>query len=297
LPEAGITKMQTFSIRDIENLSGIKAHTLRVWEQRYGLIMPGRKESQHREYTNEDLKQILKISYLYHQGYKISRIARMSTDEVNTLSLEYNHHSSFEVFVNQFIEAALDFDEEGFEKVFNSVILHLGFEKAFLHVVYPYLNKLGMLWMTGNVLPAQEHFSSNLIRKRIILAIDHLSTETKRESDIILLFTPNGEFHEIPLLLSYYFLKKNGFRVAYLGINTSMEDLMTFSLSYPNFILFFHLLTNFTDRDPEAYLEQLCEAFPKRKIFAAGPVFKETLKYPDQVRVILSMKELSAFTI
>jgi DNA-binding transcriptional MerR regulator len=289
--------MQTFSIRDIENLSGIKAHTLRVWEQRYGLIMPGRKESRHREYTNDDLKQILRVAYLYHQGYKISKIARMSPEEINTLSLEYNQHSSFEVFVNQFIEAALDFDEDGFEKVFDALILHLGFEKAFIHVVYPFLNKLGMLWMTGNVLPAQEHFSSNLIRKRIILAIDGLTTATVEKQALMLLFTPSGEFHEIPLLISHYLLKKNGYRIAYLGINTSMDDLKTFSSSNPDFTLFFHLLTNFTDKEPDAYIKMLVDAFPGKKIIASGQLFQKKADLPGDVMIIQSFKELSALNI
>jgi len=289
--------MQTFSIKDIENLSGIKAHTLRVWEQRYGLIMPGRKESRHREYTNEDLKQILRVTFLYHQGYKISKIARMSREEINTLSIQYNQHSGFEVFVNQFIEAALDFDEEGFEKVFDAINLHLGFEKAFIHVVYPFLNKLGMLWMSGNVLPAQEHFSTNLVRKKIIIAIDDLPITTTEKSALMLLFTPSGEFHEIPLLISHYILKKKGCRIAYFGINTSIEDLKAFSLSNPCFTLYFHLLTNFTDMEPDAYISMLVEAFPGKKIIASGPLFQKKYDLPEEVLILHSFKELSALNM
>lgn len=289
--------MQTFSIRDIENLSGIKAHTIRVWEQRYGLIMPGRKESRHREYTNEDLKQILRVSYLYHQGYKISKIARMSKEEIISLSLQYDSHSSIEVFVNQLIEAALDFDEESFETVIDTLILKWGFENAFLNVVYPFLKKIGLLWMTGNVLPAQEHFSTTLIRKKIIITIDGLTNVTDVESEIMLLFTPKGEFHEIPLLLSHYFLKKNGYRIMYLGINTSIEVLANYAESNPFFNLYFHLLTNFTDKEPDAYLKELADALPGKKIFASGPVFSENANYSDQVQIIQSFRELSALKI
>ncbi len=289
--------MQTFTIRDIENLSGIKAHTIRVWEQRYGLIMPGRKKSRHREYTNEDLKQILRVSYLYHQGYKISKIARMSKEHIITLSLQYDNHSGIELFVNQLIEAALDFDEVGFETVINTLILKWGFEYAFINVVYPFLNKLGMLWMTGNVLPAQEHFSSNLIRNRIIIAIDSLTNVTDASSDILLLFTPKGEFHEIPLLLSHYFLKKTGYRIMYLGINTSNEVLSNYAESNPCFHLYFHLLTNFTDKEPYAYLNELTAAFPGKKIFASGPVFNENFNYQDPVKIIQSFRELSSLKI
>jgi MerR family transcriptional regulator, light-induced transcriptional regulator len=284
--------MQTFSIRDIENLSGIKAHTLRVWEQRYGLIMPARKESRHREYTNEDLKHILRVSYLYHHGYKISRIAVMSPEEINTLSLDYNQHTSFEVFINQFIEAALDFDEDRFEEVFDSLILHLGFEKAFIHVVYPFLQKLGMLWMTGNILPAQEHFSSHIIRKKIILAIDALTMVSDKQAERIILFSPSGEYHEIPLLLIHYLLKKSGNPIVFFGIDISIEELKLFVAGNSSCILYFHLVTNFTDMHPEAYLEMLCSCFPGKKIFASGPVFKKDTGYPDQVKIFHSLNDL-----
>jgi methanogenic corrinoid protein MtbC1 len=221
----------------------------------------------------------------------------MSSEEINNLSLKYNQHSSFEVFVNQFIEAALDFDEEGFEKVFDALLLHLGFEKAFIHVVYPFLNKLGMLWMTGNVLPVQEHFSTNLVRKKIIIAIDGLTTAIEEKSGLMLLFTPSGEFHEIPLLISHYLLKKNGYRVAYLGINTSIQDLETFSTSNPDFTLFFHLLTNFTDKDPDTYIRMLVETFPGKKIIASGQLFQKKPDLPEDVRIINSFKELSALNM
>jgi DNA-binding transcriptional MerR regulator len=284
--------MQTFSIRDIENLSGIKAHTLRVWEQRYGLIMPGRKESRHREYTNEDLKHILRVSYLYHHGYKISRIAGMNPEEINSLSLDYTQHTSFDVFMNQFIEAALDFDETRFEEVFDSLILHLGFEKAFIHVVYPFLQKLGMLWMTGNILPAQEHFSSQLIRKKIILAIDALGMVSDKQADNILVFSPSGEYHEIPLLLIHYLLKKSGTPIVYFGIDISVDELKLYINGNPSCMLYVHMVTNFTDMEPEAYLDMLCGCFPGKKIFASGPVFKDGITYPEQVRIIHHLKDL-----
>ncbi len=284
--------MQTFSIRDIENLSGIKAHTLRVWEQRYGLIMPARKESRHREYTNEDLKHILRVSYLYHHGYKISRIAGMNPEEINALSLDYNQHTSFDVFINQFIEAALDFDEDRFEEVFDSLILHLGFEKAFIHVVYPFLQKLGMLWMTGNILPAQEHFSSHIIRKKIILAIDALTMVPDEQGEKIILFSPSGEYHEIPLLLIHYLLKKSGNPIVYFGIDISVDELKLYAAGNPSCMLYFHMVTNFTDMEPEAYLEMLCDCFPGKKIFASGPVFKIGISYPEKVRIIHHLKDL-----
>jgi MerR family transcriptional regulator, light-induced transcriptional regulator len=122
--------MNTFTIRDIENLSGIKAHTLRVWEQRYDIIRPMRKNSNHRLYGINDLKQILRISYLYHHGYKISRIAEMNETEIRKLSLEFNLKTGHEIFINQMMDASLDFDDNLFRKVLDDAMSHLGVEKA-----------------------------------------------------------------------------------------------------------------------------------------------------------------------
>jgi DNA-binding transcriptional MerR regulator len=284
--------MQTFSIRDIENLCGIKAHTLRVWEQRYGIIMPGRKESRHREYTNEDLKQILRISYLYHKGYKISLIAKMSPEEVYSRSLEYSRDTNFEGFLNQFIEATLNFDEFRFEEIFNTLVNKLGFEKTFTHVIYPYQKKIGLLWVMGNLFPSQEHFSSNLIRKKIILAIDGIPISSHPKNEKILLFAPEGEFHEIPLLLIHYFLKKSGYQVIYFGINTQVANLQFYSSVYSSFHIYFHLVTNFTEMDINVYLEKLIKIFPDKKILASGQVFQENRKLPAGVRILYSLNEI-----
>lgn len=216
----------------------------------------------------------------------------MSPEEINTLSLDYNLHTSFEVFINQFIEAALDFDEERFEEVFDSLILHLGFEKAFIHVIYPYLQKIGMLWMTGNILPAQEHFSSHIIRKKIILAIDAIHYVSGKQAEKILLFSPSGEYHEIPLLLIHYLLKKSGNQIVYFGIDISVDELKLYIGGNPSCRLYFHMVTNFTDMEPEAYMDMLCTCFPDKKIYASGTVFKEGLRCPEQVRIIHHLKEL-----
>lgn len=284
--------MQFFSIRDIENLSGIKAHTLRIWEQRYGLIMPARKSSRHRLYSNEDLKQILKISYLYHQGYKISRIAQLKPAEMDVLSLENGKDTHFDVFVNQFIEAALDLDLDRFEQVFKNLLQHIGFEKAMIHVVYPYLEKLGRLWMTGNLLPAQEHFSSQFIRKQILLDTEKIRLQPGPDTETLVLFTPPGEFHEIPLLLIANFLRKNGFRTIYFGTNISMEVLAGYADVHPTHALYFHLLTNFTDLKTEEYVDMLRKRFPGRKILVSGPAAREiSTQWPD-VKLLHSIQEI-----
>lgn len=284
--------MQFFTIRDIEHLSGIKAHTLRIWEQRYSLIMPGRKESKHRQYTNEDLKQILKISSLYHQGIKISHIAAMSPEEIDERALAAAKAPHFDVFINQFVEAALDFDQERFEQIFRGLFLHLGFEKAMVHVVYPYLERLGSLWMTDNLLPAQEHFSSALVRKQIILDTEKIAVTPTPNTPKIVLFAPQGENHEIPLLLIANLLRKNGFGLAYFGVNISLDTLESYIALHPDAILYFHVITNFTDQEPEAYVERIRQKFPGYKIMASGPAVGELRKKWPDVRILQSLQEL-----
>lgn len=219
----------------------------------------------------------------------------MSSEEITRLSLNYTQHGSYDVFINQFIEAALDFDEARFEEVFNNLYRQVGFEKAFMHVIYPYQQKIGMLWVTGNVLPAQEHFSSHIIRKKIILAIDGLPVPQIKKTDKILLFAPEGEFHEIPILLIHYFLKKNGFEVIYFGIDTKIDALKYYASFHQEFQLYFHLLTNFLDMDIYTYIKCLIKNFPGKKIYASGSVFEPNSNYPENVRILHSMNEIREF--
>ncbi|MGZ3908679.1 MAG: MerR family transcriptional regulator [Flavisolibacter sp.] len=262
--------MQHFTIRDIENLTGIKAHTLRIWEQRYQLFTPRRKESLHRIYDNEDLKQLLHVSFLYNSGWKISKIAGLSSAEmselVRTAPVEAG---SYTQFIHQMIEAALDLNEREFSTVFNRILEKTGFEKGVLHVCYPYLMKIGHLWTTNNIIPAQEHFTSYIIQNRIIAETDKLSASATRRPRILLM-CPGGEFHELPLLFIHYLLKKNGWDCLYLGSNVRVEDLEPLVLHQEIPFLYLHLLTNFTGLEVDDYFESICAKFPDKKILVSG---------------------------
>lgn len=287
--------MNTFTIKDIENLSGIKAHTLRVWEQRYGIITPKRKESNHRLYDTEDLKHILRISFLYHQGYKISRIADMTKDEIMKFTLESRKQNNHEVIVNQLMEASIDLDEDHFLEIFDYIQNKIGFELTMLTVIYPFLKKVGLLWMTGNVLPAQEHFSSNLIRNKIHLAIEQLPSVSKGTKSKVILICPPGEFHEIPLLFVHFLLKKNGHSVINFGSNTPTSLVQAYLEKHHAAYIFVHLITNFTHQDPEEYLNSLLSNFPEQNIIASGPVFKELTLVSPRLTLLHSLEEMLAF--
>lgn len=286
--------MDRFTISDIENLSGIKAHTLRIWEKRYGIPVPKRKESNHRYYDNDDLKYILQVAYLYNNGYKISKIAALKKEELKAHVHEIKGEGE-QQFENALLEAAFKFDETSFDDVLNTAIEKLGFEKCILNVVYPYFEKIGLLWMNNEAVPAQEHFSSNIIRNKIITAIDALPPQIPKKKEAVLLFTPEDEHHEIPLLFSHFLFKKHGKPVVYLGTNVSIETLKNFCGRKNEQELYFNVITNFTGFSIDEYLTTLCITFPSHKIIMSGPLTHNvTVKMPNCI-LFSSLEEMIAF--
>lgn len=262
--------MQKFTIRDIENMCGIKAHTLRIWEQRYDLFTAKRKSSTHRYYDNEDLKKLLRIAFLYHTGLKVSKIAALSQTQISELIREVKTAGiKHDVFVLQLLEAAVDFDEHRFKTILEECISAIGVEECVIKVCYPFLQKTGLLWMTNNVIPAQEHFSSYIIQHKIIAETDKLDGALLKGRSIVL-FTPDGEHHELPLLFINYMLRKYGWRTIYLGANVQRQAVKEVIQKNEIDLLYFHVLTNFTRFDIDDYLEQTCKAFRDKKLFASG---------------------------
>lgn len=218
--------MSTYSIKDLEKFTGIKAHTLRIWEKRYGVVEPERTPTNIRYYTDADLKKLLNISILNRFGFRISDIVELSDNEMSEKILQltqrlYDADSQIESLV----VAMIDVDENRFDKVLTSAIIKLGFEQAVLKVIYPFFERIGMLWQVGSISPAQEHFMSNLIRQKLIVAIDGLATSALPGADNYLLFLPEGEWHEIGLLFSSYLIRKRGHHVVYLGQSVPFENL------------------------------------------------------------------------
>ncbi|MEP6700893.1 MAG: MerR family transcriptional regulator [Bacteroidota bacterium] len=284
--------MNYFSIKDIEMLSGIKAHTFRIWEQRHGLSFCKRKHSQHRYYDNDDLKAVLRIAYLYHRGYKISKIASLSRDEVIKLASVNIEEYDYDLYINKLIESNIDYDQLLFEKIIQQAITRFGIDKAILSVFYPFMQKVGMLWVTEHLIPAQEHFSSAIIQQKLVLSIEKLGSLIQNKNDTVLIFAPEGELHEIPLLVAKYYLKKNGVKLVYFGINTSLQ-LLEYYCNYKKVTHFyFHLITNFTSKEPGEYILCLLSKFPGIKIIASGPALCNLPTFSSSVMIINSIEEL-----
>jgi DNA-binding transcriptional MerR regulator len=288
--------VNSFTIRDIENLCGIKAHTIRIWEQRYNFLCPKRRAGNHRLYDKEDLKYLLRIAYLYHNGHKISTLAKLTEKEICQLTIRhYDTGGISEICINQLTEASLDFDQDRFDKILQHIILNQGFEKAISKVAFAFLNKMGLLWLTGHVVPAQEHFASALITKKIHVAIDGLEPPAPPADRKILIYAPKGEFHEIPLLYMHYLMKKNGIHTVYFGKDVDIGELEYYCAHKPVTHLYFNLVTNMARFDPHRYVEKLVALFPGKEIVVSGCLAKELKNIPATVRPLRTMEEMHAF--
>lgn len=289
--------MNHFTIRDIENLCGIKAHTLRIWEQRYTLVAPKRKDSLHRFYDNDDLKEFLRISFLYHSGFKISKIAALSAEEMQIIVENYSAKTeNHRLFIHQLIEAGIDFDKEKFEKIISYLVLKIGFEKCIIEVLYPFLLRVGFLWITNNIIPAQEHFSSNIISEKIILATDGLQLKPANETRIVV-FAPFGEHHEIPLLTANYFFRKNNIRTVYFGVNVKVESLVEYLNVKPATHLYAHLTTSLSNERLMNYLLLLNKHFREMKIIVSGPGSKVIEKNIENLLILTSLDDMIEFAM
>lgn len=296
--------MQVFTIRDIENLTGIKAHTLRIWEQRYQLMVPEREIGQHRTYSNEDLKHLLKISTLYHNGFKISKIAAFSKDQIDQLTIDtLSIKDPYELYVTKLLEASIDFDELKFEQTIGTCMLHYGFERTVFRILFPFLNKIGLLWMTGHVVPAMEHFASALIRKKILVALDGQKphypkngpSTPLRTGPVVLLFTPEHEHHELPILMMQYLLRKNNIKAVLMGKHISIETLAEYCRQQPVTHLYTHIITYLHRYDLSEYIAALSKRFIDKQIILSGHIVKAQQRNFVNVRVLKNDEEMATW--
>jgi DNA-binding transcriptional MerR regulator len=217
--------MSSYTIKDLEKISGIKAHTIRIWEQRYNFLQPQRTETNIRSYSADELKVILNVSLLNKYGFKISHIDKMSAEQMEEKIMALNQlDAQKERVVNALIKEMVSLNMVTFERQLDLYIGQKGIEKTINEIIFPYLERVGILWVTNHINPAQEHLATNIIRQKIILGIERL-TPLLNYSKRIVLFLPEGEYHELGLLYVHFLLKQKGVYVDYLGANVPMVDL------------------------------------------------------------------------
>ena len=284
--------MSTYSIKDLEQLSGIKAHTLRIWEQRYNLLQPKRTDTNIRFYDDDDLKLILNVALLNDNGVKISKIASMSPNELREEVMKLTERSlTHDDQIHALTICMIEMDEERFDKILSTNILKLGFEQTMLNVIYPFMSKIGVLWQTGAINPAQEHFISNLVRQKLIVAIDGQIPQQGGKK--FLLFLPEGELHEISILFASYLIKSKGHKVIYLGQSTPNDDLLSvFKLHQPEYLLTV-ITTSPSSEYVQEYINALADRFVIAQILVTGyQVLGQDLRFPENVSQISYIRDI-----
>lgn len=279
--------MNAFTIKDLENLSGIKAHTIRIWEQRYSFLKPQRTTTNIRYYTNGDLKTILNISLLNKHGFKISHINRMKEDEIKSKILSLTHEEAIhERIINDLIQSMIDLELDVFEDILDSFIRINAFEKAITQIIFPFLERIGILWLTNHMNPAQEHLVTNIIRQKIIVGIDNITT-TPSSQTTVLLFLPENEHHELGLLYTWYLFKLQGIKVFYLGASVPLDDLEYIVKRKEPTLIYSHITSNSYTARFERYLNNLNGKISNTPIIMSGQVIQQ---YKNSVPHNISFK-------
>ena len=285
--------MNVFTIKDIENLSGIKAHTIRIWEQRYSFLKPQRTGTNIRYYSNDELKTILNITLLNKYGFKISHIDKMNPAEIQEKIMGLsNTQAQQERVVNNLIQQMINLDMYEFEEILEKQIAARGIERTIVLTIFPFLEKIGILWQTGHINPAQEHLVSNIIRQKLIVGIDNVKTSL-RLNKTFLLFLPEGEYHEMGLLFVCYLLKSRGAEVVYVGANVPMKDAQTVAaIKKPDYI-YTHLTSASSSFNFERFLNNLSLRMGKIKTIISGPiVFTYKRQPPPNIQFKKSLAEV-----
>ena len=290
--------MAEYKIKDLENLTGIKSHTIRIWEKRYRILSPDRTDTKIRTYSDSELTHLLTVSMLNRNGIKISKIAKLSQEDMNKLLWDIKVNKEPEYSMDKLLLSLVSLDEELFKETLANLLESEGLEKTFTDHLIPFLDRIGIMWLIGSVNPAQEHFMSNLIRQKIISEIDKQQIPVSTEKSV-LMYLPEHEWHEMSLLFYHFLLRSKGVPTFYLGQSLPYESLVEcIEKLKPNYILS-SWLTAVDERLVVSYFKKLKSDYPNLDVFAGGPQIKANStalkKYIIEVNDLASiMKHLEA---
>lgn len=281
-----------YSIKDLEVLTGIKSHTIRIWEKRYGLLSPERSDTNIRHYSNEELRKLLNVSFLVQQGFKISHIAQMPESQIgekvktlNVVSSDYNS------YIDTLILALIDMNETSLNKTIHTATINYGFEQTVIQIIFPFLSRIGTMWQTGSINPAQEHFISNLIRQKLIAATDSIDTAPDTRLPKIVLFLPDNEMHEFGLLFYNYALRKRAYPTVYLGQAVPIQDLVRVVEITQATVLVGLLTYAINGQDTMQGLQQFAKQF-NGQIYLGGNAIEKVLPKQKKIGVFQNLQDL-----
>lgn len=279
-----------YKIKDLENLSGIKAHTIRIWEKRYDILKPQRTDTQIRNYDDEELVLLLNISILNKHGIKISTISKLSKDEIFNRVKTIEKIETVPCFDENLLLALIDLNEDLFQESISQLIQSEGLESTFINHLYPFLEKIGIMWLVGSINPAQEHFISNLIRQKLIVEIDKLACTNS--SECVLLYLPEHETHELSLLFYHYVLKNRNVKTIYLGQMLPFDSLIQSIAKLKPKALISSWIINSNENECITYFNDL-RSKTDIPIFVGGSFIQQLHdKLPENIILIDSISKL-----
>ncbi len=289
-------KKKGYAIKDLEVLSGIKAHTIRIWEKRYNLLEPSRTDTNIRYYSDEDLRRLLNISMLVRNGFKISKIANMDDKTIRSTILEINQKYSSEAeYINRLILHMADFDNRSFLMLSDEIIKKMGLESAVTKVFFEFFTRVGTYWQVGSIFPAQEHYVTHIFSQKVLAEIDKLPVPDEK-SPTMLMYLPENEHHELSLLFYAYLAQKAGINVIYLGASVPWSDLVNIHSQVKLDYVFTAFINGIKQDDLGNYVGSMKSLFRKQKVFITGGQLKDFYyKLPRYMKMIKDYQEFLQF--
>ncbi|WP_179334683.1 MerR family transcriptional regulator [Winogradskyella costae] len=289
-----------FSIKDLENLTGIKAHTIRIWEKRYNLLEPKRTETNIRYYDLESFQKLLNVSYLNNNGYKISKIATIESQQIPQLVREIATETNIESHaINAFKLSMLNFDQALFYKTYDSLYNEKSFEDIFYDIFIPLLTEIGLLWQTNTITPAHEHFVSTLIRQKILISTEKLqSQQIIKSNKTFVLYLPDNEIHELGLMFINHEIVRLGYRSIFLGQSIPITSLLELKNYYDNIIFVSYFTIKPEKENLLNYLNEFSDLILKSSntnLWMLGRMLNslESDLIPNNMRVFNTIKSLT----
>ena len=287
-----------FSIKDLENLSGVKAHTIRIWEKRYNVLQPTRTDTNIRNYDLRSLQKLLNVVLLNDYGYKISRIAEHSSEKIELLVREIiSEKSTKNHAINAFKMAMVNFDQALFFNTYNSLLSEKSFREVFYEVVIPFMEEIGLLWQAGTITPAQEHFITFLIKQKLLLNTEKLQIlEPTRTDKVFVLYLPENEIHELGLMYLNYEILLNGYKTIYLGESVPVDSLMDMNKYFDTIVYVSYLTVEPTKDAVNGYVEEISTKLinENSKVWLLGRMVEyiDTNNLYDKISVYYSIAEV-----
>lgn len=291
-------KAEGYSIKDLEVLSGVKAHTIRIWEKRYHLLTPSRTDTNIRFYDDIDLRKIINVSLLVNNGTKISKVARFDDVKMKESVLEITRKNTSEQdYIERLILHMLNFDNIAFYNLVDEIIKQKGLEESFTKVFFALFERIGIYWQVGSIFPAQEHYVTSILRQKLIAETDKLGFENMNGMTM-LFFLPDGELHEMSLLFYAYLAKKCGYNVIYLGQFVPFDDLVKVNLHIKIDHVFTAFINPILKTDLENYLIKLKENFHQQKVFITGWQIQQlSPELPRSVKIVKDYRDFKKYLL